>query len=135
LFSPSRKQHNNRESLATDFFERLNFEQSFFKTVFERNSLQNFTKNNLCKVLRRRARDRNRNPSRPRRDLRPSRPRMRLQKTGLETRLETETKSRDSSTDAYYVKISIITGGVVTCYLVTLRVLHFNCNKQIVLRL
>ena len=30
--------------------------------------------------------------SRPRRDLKPSR----LQKTGLETRLETETKSRDS---------------------------------------
>jgi len=34
--------------------------------------------------------------SRPRRDLKPSRPR--LQKTGLETRLETETKSRDSIT-------------------------------------
>jgi len=31
---------------------------------------------------------------RPRRDLRPSRPR--FQKTGLETPLETETKSRDS---------------------------------------
>ena len=36
-------------------------------------------------------------PSRPRRDLRPSRPR--LQKTGFETRLETETKSPDSITD------------------------------------
>ena len=37
----------------------LNFEQSFFKTVFQRNSfLQNFIKNNLCKVSRRRARDR-----------------------------------------------------------------------------
>jgi len=49
--------------------------------------LQNFIKNNLCKVSRRRARDRDRNPSRPRRDLRPSRPRPRprLQKTGLET--------------------------------------------------
>jgi len=34
LFSPSRKQHNNKESLATDLFEQLNFEQSFFKTVF-----------------------------------------------------------------------------------------------------
>ena len=34
--------------------------------------------------------------SRPRRDLRHSRPR--LEKTGLETRLETETKSRDSIT-------------------------------------
>jgi len=34
-----------------------------------------------------------------RRDLRPSR--LRLQKTGLETRLETETKSRDSITVAY----------------------------------
>jgi len=33
-----------------------------------------------------------------------------------------------------YIKISIITSGVVICYLVTLRVLHFNCNKQIVLR-
>jgi len=32
-------------------------------------------------------------------------------------------------------KISIVTSGVVMCYLVTLRVLHFNCNKQIVLRL
>jgi len=56
------------------------------------NSLQNFTKNNLCKVSRQRARDRDRNPSRPRRDLRPSRPK--LQKTDLET----ETKSRDSIT-------------------------------------
>jgi len=34
LFSSSRKQHNNKESLATDLFERLNFEQSLFKTVF-----------------------------------------------------------------------------------------------------
>jgi len=34
LFSPSRKQHNNKESLATYLFERLNFEQSFCKTVF-----------------------------------------------------------------------------------------------------
>ena len=34
LFSPTRKQHNNKESLATDLFERLNFEQSFFKAVF-----------------------------------------------------------------------------------------------------
>ena len=34
LFYPSRKQHNNKDSLATDLFERLNFEQSFFKTVF-----------------------------------------------------------------------------------------------------
>ena len=34
-----------------------------------------------------------------------------------------------------YIKISIITSGVVICYLVTLRVLHFNCNKQIVIRL
>jgi len=47
--------------------------------------LQNFIKNNLCKISRRRYRDRN--PSRPR-----------LQKTSLETRLETETKSRDSIT-------------------------------------
>jgi len=30
--------------------------------------LQNFIENNLCKVSRRRARDRDRNPSRPRRD-------------------------------------------------------------------
>jgi len=71
LFSPSRKQHNNKESLTTDLFEGLNFEQSFFKTVFQRNAfLQNFIKNNLCKVSGRRARDRDRNPSRPRRDLR-----------------------------------------------------------------
>jgi len=35
LFSPSFKQHNNKESLATDLFERLNFEQSFFKIVFK----------------------------------------------------------------------------------------------------
>jgi len=31
FFSASRKQHNNKESLATDLSERLNFEQSFFK--------------------------------------------------------------------------------------------------------
>jgi len=38
--------------------------------------MQNFIKNNLCKVSRRRARDRYRNSSRPRprRDQRPSRP-------------------------------------------------------------
>jgi len=91
LFSPSCKQHNNKESSATDLFERLNFEQSFFKIVFLRNSfLQKFIKNNLCKVSRRRAQDRN--PS----ETRPSRPT--LQKTGLETRLETETESRDSIT-------------------------------------
>jgi len=63
--------------------------------------LQNFIKNNLCKLSRPRARVRDRNPSRQRRDLRPSRPRPRLEKTGLETRLETETKSRDSITDQY----------------------------------
>jgi len=34
LFSPSRKQHNNKESLATNLFKQLNFEQSCFKTVF-----------------------------------------------------------------------------------------------------
>jgi len=34
LFSPSHKQQNNKGSLATDLFERLNFEQSFFNTVF-----------------------------------------------------------------------------------------------------
>jgi len=34
LFSPFRKQHNNKESLATDLVERLNIGQSFFKTVF-----------------------------------------------------------------------------------------------------
>ena len=26
--------HNNKETLANDLFDRLNFEQSFFKTVF-----------------------------------------------------------------------------------------------------
>jgi len=30
LFSSSRKQHNSKESLATDLFERLYFEKSFF---------------------------------------------------------------------------------------------------------
>jgi len=34
LFSPSRKQHNKKESSANDLFQRLNFEQSFFRTVF-----------------------------------------------------------------------------------------------------
>ena len=59
-----------------------------------------FIKNKLCKVSRWRARDRDRNPSRPRRDLKHSRPRPWLRKMGLETRLETETKtkSRDSIT-------------------------------------
>jgi len=46
--------------------------------------LQDFIKNNSCKVSRLRARDRDQNPLRPRRDLRP-----RLEKTSLET----ETKS------------------------------------------
>ena len=109
MFSPSRKQHNNKESLATDLFQRLNFEQSFFKTFlfFINSFLQNFIKNNLCKVSRRRARDRDRNPSRPRHDLRPSRPRPRLQKTGLETRLETETKSQDSITSNRHQRIYV----------------------------
>ena len=50
-----------------------------------------------------------------RRDLRPSRPRPRLQKTHLETRLETESKSRDSITannsdrkfDMHYIELYI----------------------------
>jgi len=57
--------------------------------------LQDFI-NNSCKISRLRARDRDRNPSKPRRDLRHSR--LRLETTGLETRLETETKSVDSIT-------------------------------------
>jgi len=68
--------------------------------------LQNFIKNNLCKVSRRRARDQDQNPLRPRRDLRPSRPR--LQETSLETRLETETKSRDSITGNLTITFSAI---------------------------
>jgi len=46
--------------------------------------LHNYVKNNRCKVSRRRARDRDQNLLRPRRDLTP-----RLQKTDLETSLET----------------------------------------------
>jgi len=86
LFSPSRKQHNNKESLATDLFKRLNFEQSFFKTVFLRNSLKNFLKMTYAKsrgeeleteteILRDRDRDRDfkkrvsRRVSRPRPSL------------------------------------------------------------------
>jgi len=42
--------------------------------------------------------------TRPRRDLRPSRPR--LEKMGLETRLETETKSRDSITGRHYCSVT-----------------------------
>jgi len=57
--------------------------------------LQNFIRNDLCNVSRRRAQVRDRNPSRLRRDVRPSRPR--LQETGLET----ETKSQDSIADIY----------------------------------
>jgi len=65
----------------------------------KRNSfLQNLMKNNLCKVSRRGAPERDRNPSRPRRDLRPSRPR--LHETGLESRLETETNSRYPNTSS-----------------------------------
>jgi len=69
LFSPSFKQHNNKESLATDLFERLNFEQSFFKIVF---------KETPCKISYKitYVKSRDRDPSRPRRDLRPSRPRL-----------------------------------------------------------
>jgi len=53
--------------------------------------LQDFIK----KITHAKSRDRDRNPSRtrPRRDLRHSRPRLE------KTRLETETKSRDSITD------------------------------------
>jgi len=47
-------------------------------------------KNNLCKVSRRRARDRDRKPSRRRRDLR--------DRDSKKTGLETENKSRDSIT-------------------------------------
>ena len=54
----------------------------------------------MRKVSRPRTRDRDRNRSRPRRDLRRSRPR--LKKTGLETRLETETKSLDSITVFFF---------------------------------
>jgi len=88
-FSPYK--HKNKESLATDRFEWLNFEQLLYKSVFKELLLARLhKKNNSCKVSRPRARDRDRNPSRPRRDLRPSRPRPRpiLEKT--------ETKSRDS---------------------------------------
>jgi len=49
LFSPSRKEHNNKQSLATDLFERLNFEQSFFKTVFFEELLANLHKKNYAK--------------------------------------------------------------------------------------
>ena len=35
MFSPSRKQHNNKQRLTTDLFERLNFEQSFSKPFFK----------------------------------------------------------------------------------------------------
>ena len=61
----------------------------------------------MCKVSRPRTRDRNRNRSRPRprQDLRRSRPRPRLKKTGVETRLETETKSRDSITGVYTLSL------------------------------
>jgi len=84
--------------LVIDLFQRLNFEQSFLKPFFKELLSAKFYKNNLSKVSGRRARDRDRNSSRPRRNLRPSRLRPRLQKTGLETRLETETKSRASVT-------------------------------------
>ena len=57
MFSPTRKQRNNKESLATVLFEQLNFEQSFLKTVFKE-LLATLHKNHLCKVSRRRARDR-----------------------------------------------------------------------------
>jgi len=93
LFSPTRKQRNNKESLATVLFEQLNFEQSFLKTVFKE-LLAKLHKNHLCKVSRRRARDR---------DLNPSWPRPRLQRMGLESRLrqtETNTTDRDRSRDS-----------------------------------
>jgi len=105
LYSPTGKKHNNKENLVTDLFERLNFEQSFFKTVFLRNSFeQDYIKNNLFNISRRRARDRDQNPSRPRpkRDLRPSRPR--LQKMGLETRFEIETNLETPSLFSTYFK-------------------------------
>ena len=71
-------------SISQTFFERLNFEQSFFKTVFLWNYLQNFIKNDRCLVSRRRARDPDRNPSRPRRDLRDSKKRVSRPRRSLE---------------------------------------------------
>jgi len=50
---------------------------------------------------------------RPRRDLRPSRPRPRLHKMGLETRLETETASRDSITS---INAEFATLAELSCY-------------------
>ena len=52
LFSPSRKQHSNKESWATDLFGRLNFDSKndcpnwtiIFWNCFLRNSLQNLIK-------------------------------------------------------------------------------------------
>ena len=89
----SLEKHNNKESSTADRFERLNFEQLLSKSILRSCFLQDFIKNNTCKVSRARARDQDRNPSRPKRDLRHSRPRLE------KTRLETETKSRDSITE------------------------------------
>jgi len=85
LFSPTLRQHNIKEGLATDLFERLNFEESFLKPFFKQFLLAKLHETNLYKVSRRRARDRDRNPSkpRPRRDLRPSRPRPSLETPSL----------------------------------------------------
>jgi len=51
----------------------------------------------FTKITHAKSRDRDRNPLRPRPDLRHSRPRLRLEKTGLETK----TRSRDSITVDY----------------------------------
>jgi len=101
LFSPTRKQQNNKESLATDLLERLNLEQSFFKTVFLTNSFfQYLIKNNLCRVSRRRVRDRDRNPSRPRRDLRDRDSKKRVSRHVSRPRPSLETPSLISSVSA-----------------------------------
>jgi len=87
---------NNKESLSTDRFERLNFEQLLYKSLFTQLLLARLhKKNNSCKVSRPRSFE-TETDTRPRGDLKPSSPR--LEKTGFETRLETETKSRDSIT-------------------------------------
>jgi len=83
-------------------------------------------------VSRWRSRDRDQNPSRLRWDLRPSRPRSRLQKTGVETCLKTETKSRDSITGcslsvSIVLNVRFTTNGI--CVMNNTRVPRTSRNK------
>ena len=81
----------------------LNFEQLLCKSVLQgAASFKTSEKKNFMHSLETKS-------SRPSRDLRPSRPRPKFEKTALETCLETETKSRDSTENSTHTSSICLT--------------------------